>query len=167
MDAALFIVVKKGTVIPAREVRRKTQAWQGITYEDEPVVYVYGNSQLSPCPISGWVINMLPLEIRNADLDSYLVDDPAVTLLESEVNDIELEEPSTLPEWLRAIMNRSDVWLLAFLWHWDQLDEIQCGTVESAIEKLRAVLHWNGNRHGFCVYGLTQKSAAENRNLRT
>jgi hypothetical protein len=152
MDAALFVAVKKGTTIPTSEVHKRAMAWQG-THADEESVFVYGNSQLKSCAISGWVMELLPANFQNADLDSYLVDDDTITLLESEVNDIELNTQSTLPDWLIEIMSRSPVWLVAYLWHWDEVDEVTCMSVNDAVEKLRAELRWDGKRHGFLIYG--------------
>lgn len=152
MDAALFLLVKKDTEIPTTEVRRKSLMWGETVYEEE-VIYVLGKCEMKPCPISEWVMALLPSGLRGIELDSYLVSDSSVTHLESEVNEIELDEPSELSEWLLEIMRRSHVWTLAFLWHWDELGTIESGSPEEAVHKLRAVLRWTGNRHGFCVYG--------------
>lgn len=157
MDAALFLLVKKDTKISATDVRRKSVVWEGTVHEDEEAIYVLGNSRIKLCPISEWVMGRLPSELRSIEFDSYLVDDLTVTHLESEVNEIELDERSTLPEWLVEIMNRSPVWVLAFLWHWDELKTIESGSAEEAVHKLRSVLRWTGNRHGFCVYGCAGK----------
>jgi hypothetical protein len=130
----------------------------GVTIENNETL-VYGNSQAKFCPISDWVLKLLPQELQTVDLDSYLVIDETVTLLESEVNGIEINEPSTLPEWLRKIMIRSDVWLIAFLWHWDEIDEVQQMSMDDGVRKLCRELRWNSNRHGFCIFGFTRQGS--------
>ena len=152
MDAALFLLVDRGTEVPATEVRRKSWTWDGTVHEEQEVTYVFGTSQMKPCPISSWVLARLPQRLRSAELDSYIVDDETLTLLESEVNGLEVSARSHLPEWLLHIISRSSNWVVAFLWHWDEMEEVEVGTAVAAIQKLQAVLKWNGNRHGFCVY---------------
>lgn len=156
MDAGLVLLVPSGTTIPVTQMRRNTTSSEGslLGGEEADAVLIYGNSEMIPSlDDQEPVVGLLPAELRAIDWDSYLVDDGVLSLLESEVNGIGIDANSTFPEWFMCIANSSPHWVLAFLWHWDEVTMVSPGGAVEALSRLRAVLRWDAQRYGFCVYG--------------
>lgn len=142
MDAALFVLLPKFFAPPRVEV--PIDGTWSCTVAD---------LRVRRCEVSEWAWQMLPVDRRAKEYDSYIIDDKTLTNLEAVVNDCLREEDAVLAEWLYETLVLADFWIVAFLWQWEDISAVRRTTPKEAIAHLREVLRWEAAKKGFLLYG--------------
>ncbi len=153
MDALFQIVVPKIPKIAGLEITQPVYEWDGVEYPQGPKIASWQDITLSFDEPTQYLEKFLPpnyfseswtwLKLSDETLDKYDI---------SVKTDSEESDERTLEIFLRLLLADFDKWLLAFILHYDQIDNAYKLGLEDCISKIRNNLSKSTATEGFVAY---------------
>lgn len=153
MDVGFYILVPEIPKFSGFDYKVDTFVWGGVDYPQEPGRYVWGQHvEFMEANVTEFLMQILPAGSISHDWRALCLKDPALDLLQREVNGIDVDWGGrSLIVVIRQILMRSIKWVVVFALHNDQIDHLYQLNVDQCIERLRQNLLWNINPDGFIV----------------
>ena len=153
MDAILQLAMLRETAGVNFKSYVKVYEWAGEYYPQEPLVYDIGGVGFLPDSDYLKLVQDLPIDYRGLDWEWLRASHHSLSDYGSR-DEESCSEPPRFESALRLALTLSPKWIVAFAWHWDQIDEVHLCGVDECIGLLRRATSSNRDRHfGFLAYG--------------
>ena len=153
MDALFQIVVPEIKQVDLIETIQPVYEYDGVKYPQGPKVISWRDVSASLDEPTQYLQRFLPAAYLSEHLIWLKVSDETLDRYKSIVN-TESEDLGEigLEAFIHLLLKDLDKWVVAFILHWDQIDNVYQVDVDGAISKLRDNLRRNTQREGFVAY---------------
>ena len=153
MDALLQIIVPEIIEIEGLKLIQPVYEWDGVDYPQGPKIVSWGNISLSFDEKENYISEFLPLNYLDENWIWLKLSDKTLDEYENQVNDEnENYNEKTLETFLRHLLKNNDKWVISFLLHYDQIDNVYQLNTKDCINKLKNNLNRNILKEGFIAY---------------
>lgn len=141
MDACFEVLVKEFRPHPSMERRHHVVHWGGEAHAQGPDSFLWGDHvqlKLVSDPLPPFIQTRLPDDFQNVRWERVQIDGDILDQLAYEATGGEVEwDGKSLEDLLPLLLVDRESWVVVFLPHWDQLDEVIDVNAADVTEELR------------------------------